>query len=111
MCSRRAGSWQIPLIRELREALPTTNVIVMYGQTEATARLSYLPASLLDKKLGSIGKGIPGTRLSVVNENGTPVLPGKWVKSLPKGTMSLWDIGSAAAEDSSGVSQRNALYR
>lgn len=62
-------------IQRLRAALPTTKVFVMYGQTEATARLSYLPPELLDTKLGSIGKGIPGVRLSVENE-GKPVRPG-----------------------------------
>jgi len=63
-------------IQRLRGALPTTQVFVMYGQTEATARLSYLPPGLLDTKLGSIGKGIPGVRLTVEN-NGNPVKPGE----------------------------------
>jgi long-chain acyl-CoA synthetase len=60
----------------VREALPATQVFVMYGQTEATARLSFLPPELLNTKLGSIGKGIPGVRLSVENE-GRPVQPGE----------------------------------
>jgi long-chain acyl-CoA synthetase len=63
-------------IRRVREALPATQVFVMYGQTEATARLSFLPPELLNTKLGSIGKGIPGVRLSVENE-GRPVQPGE----------------------------------
>lgn len=49
----------------------------MYGQTEATARLSYLSPQLLDSKLGSVGVGIPGVKLSVVNESGGPVRPGE----------------------------------
>ena len=32
----------------------------MYGQTEATARISYVPAEKLSKKIGSIGIPIPG---------------------------------------------------
>jgi len=32
---------------------------VMYGQTEATARMSYLPPNLILQKTGSIGKAIP----------------------------------------------------
>ena len=32
----------------------------MYGATEATARMSYLPPALVLARLGSIGKGIPG---------------------------------------------------
>lgn len=33
--------------------------IVMYGQTEATARISYVPPEMLSKKMGSIGIPIP----------------------------------------------------
>jgi long-chain acyl-CoA synthetase len=71
------GKLSDSLIRELRDAAPATKVFVMYGQTEATARLSYLPPALLDRKLGSIGRGIPGTRLRVVDGNGKDVLPGQ----------------------------------
>lgn len=49
----------------------------MYGQTEATARLSYLPPDLLEKKIGSIGKGIPGVHLRVENDAGEEVRPGE----------------------------------
>jgi len=63
-------------IERLRGALPTTQVFVMYGQTEATARLSYLPPGLIDTKLGSIGKGIPGVTLTVEN-NGNAVKAGE----------------------------------
>jgi len=36
---------------------------VMYGQTEATARISYVPPNLLANKVGSIGIAIPGGQL------------------------------------------------
>jgi len=38
---------------------------VMYGQTEATARMSYLPPSSLSSKIGSIGIAIPGGTFSL----------------------------------------------
>jgi acyl-CoA synthetase (AMP-forming)/AMP-acid ligase II len=41
----------------------------MYGATEATARLSYLPPEFVSKKMGSIGKGIPGVTLAVLNHS------------------------------------------
>ncbi|MBS4062759.1 MAG: AMP-binding protein [Bacteroidetes bacterium] len=56
------------LLRELINSYPLAKIYVMYGQTEATARLSYLPPELLNSKLGSIGRGIPGVSLSVVRE-------------------------------------------
>jgi acyl-CoA synthetase (AMP-forming)/AMP-acid ligase II len=43
----------------------------MYGATEASARLSYLPPADLPRKIGSIGKAIPGVDLRVLRENGT----------------------------------------
>lgn len=63
-------------IRELHEAQPDVTLFVMYGQTEATARLSYLPPEMLDAKLGSIGKGLPSTRLEVLRDDGIPVQNG-----------------------------------
>ena len=41
----------------------TINFFVMYGQTEATARISYVPPEMLDQKIGSIGIPIPGGKL------------------------------------------------
>jgi acyl-CoA synthetase (AMP-forming)/AMP-acid ligase II len=75
---QQAGGQLAPaFITELRQALPRTQVFVMYGQTEATARLSYLPPELLGAKLGSVGKGIPGVTLSVVDESGNRILQGQ----------------------------------
>jgi acyl-CoA synthetase (AMP-forming)/AMP-acid ligase II len=44
--------------------------IVMYGQTEATARMSYLPWEAAQLKRGSIGIAIPGGTFYLENENG-----------------------------------------
>lgn len=41
---------------------------VMYGQTEATARIAYLPPALLPEKAGAIGRAIPGGKLRLVEE-------------------------------------------
>lgn len=46
---------------------------VMYGQTEATARMSYVPASKLLEKTGSIGIAIPGGNLEIVDDNGNVI--------------------------------------
>jgi hypothetical protein len=49
---------------------------------EATARLSFLPPDKVLTKLGSIGKGIPGVTLEVINGDGKTVQSGRLVKSL-----------------------------
>ena len=65
------------LVRELMAAVPDANVHIMYGQTEATARLAHLPANQLLTKPGSVGRAIPGVLLRVVDEAGHDVAPGE----------------------------------
>jgi acyl-CoA synthetase (AMP-forming)/AMP-acid ligase II len=75
---QQAGGRLAPaFLTELRQALPASRIYVMYGQTEATSRLSYLPPELLDSKPGSIGKGIPNVRVQVLNEAGAAIGPGE----------------------------------
>ena len=63
-------------IREIQASFPPVRFHLMYGQTEATARLSHLPPDRLADKIGSIGKGLPSTKLEVIGANGAPVRPG-----------------------------------
>ena len=62
-------------IREFTENFPEIQFFVMYGQTEATSRLSYLPPTMLKEKLGSLGRGIPGVELKVVDDHGRSISP------------------------------------
>ena len=74
----QAGGPMAPAdIQRLTTALPDVRFFVMYGQTEASARLSYLPPERLFDKLGSIGIPIPGVRIEVRDANGAPVPPGQ----------------------------------
>ena len=68
---QQAGGKLSPvLIEELLTATPAAQLFVMYGQTEATARLSIIAPDKLAEKPGSIGKGIPGVTLRVLDEAG-----------------------------------------
>jgi long-chain acyl-CoA synthetase len=60
----------------LREELPHARVFVMYGQTEATARISYLPAEELDARAGSVGRAIADTQIGIFDLNGQPLPAG-----------------------------------
>lgn len=65
----QAGGAMAPaLTQRLRAALPRARLFVMYGQTEATARISYLPPERLDDKMGTVGIGIPGVTIEVRDE-------------------------------------------
>ena len=44
--------------------------VVMYGQTEATARMAYLPYDKALEKYGSMGIAIPGGRFELIDVNG-----------------------------------------
>jgi long-chain acyl-CoA synthetase len=83
--TQAGGKLSTVFIDEFRAAHPNVKFIVMYGQTEATARLSYLPAELYEKKKGSLGKGIPGVELKVVNGSDEEVKPGEVGEIIAKG--------------------------
>lgn len=72
-------------IRKLRDALPHVDLHVMYGQTEGAARLSSLDPKLIDKKIGSVGNGIPGVELRVVNKQNHNVEPGEVGELIARG--------------------------
>lgn len=50
---------------------------VMYGQTEASPRMSCVPSDRLLDKLGSVGLAMPGGRLSIIDGEGRPLPAGE----------------------------------
>ncbi len=83
--TQAGGKLPTLFIHEFIKALPAVKFFVMYGQTEATARLSYLPPDVIKEKSGSIGKGIPGVTLKVVNENGKEIKTGEQGEIIARG--------------------------
>jgi long-chain acyl-CoA synthetase len=75
--TQAGGKLHNAFISEFIESFPETRFHVMYGQTEATARLSWLPPQMLPEKIGSCGKAIPGVTLRVADESGEDVKPGE----------------------------------
>jgi acyl-CoA synthetase (AMP-forming)/AMP-acid ligase II len=74
----QAGGHLAPsFLRELQEALPGARIFVMYGQTEATARLSCLSPEMVALRPDSVGKAIPGVKLRVTKNSGEEALPGE----------------------------------
>lgn len=65
--TQAGGKLQDKLVLKYGEYARERNIsfFVMYGQTEATARIAYMPADQLLNKVGSIGKAIPGGVLSI----------------------------------------------
>jgi acyl-CoA synthetase (AMP-forming)/AMP-acid ligase II len=57
------------LIEKIKVSFPHAKVYVMYGTTEASTRLTTLPAENLEKKEGSMGISIEGVDLKILDEN------------------------------------------
>jgi len=70
--TQAGGKLNIELSKEFADFCHTSGkrFFVMYGQTEATARMSYLPAEQSVLKPGSIGIAIPGGKFLLIDENG-----------------------------------------
>lgn len=98
----QAGGGMSPaLARELMAALPGVAIYVMYGQTEAAPRLSYLDPADLHRKTGSIGKAIPGVTLKVLTPSGIAVKPGETGELVAKGEnvmLGYWGQPQATAD-------------
>ncbi len=74
----QAGGAMAPeVIRKVIAAFPNKEIYIMYGQTEASPRVSYLPPELLKNKIGSIGIPVPGLTIKVSDESGHEVAPGE----------------------------------
>lgn len=69
----------------VRATLPQATFFVMYGATEATARLSFVPPARGVEKDGSIGVAIPGVELRVVDDHGQPVPRGEMGHLIARG--------------------------
>ena len=69
--TQAGGKLRPELVKEYIDGAVATNkqFIVMYGQTEATARMSYLPWDVAIEKLASIGIAIPGGEFELQDEN------------------------------------------
>ena len=91
------GAMPQPVLAKLRESLPDTDVILMYGLTEAF-RSTYLPPEELDRRPTSMGRAIPDTEIYVLNEHGKPCAPGEPGELVHRGpTVSLGYWGNTEA--------------
>ncbi|KAB7622850.1 class I adenylate-forming enzyme family protein [Alkalilimnicola sp. S0819] len=64
-------------VRRIRAALPHAAFYLMYGQTEATARLCCLPPGQIDEKPGAVGYPVSGVRLGIRDQAGRALPPGE----------------------------------
>jgi acyl-CoA ligase (AMP-forming) (exosortase A-associated) len=87
------GAMPQAVLKNLRQALPTTKIFLMYGLTEAF-RSTYLPPEELDRRPTSMGKAIPDTEILVINDQGhlcKPGEPGELVHRGPTVSLGYWN--------------------
>jgi acyl-CoA synthetase (AMP-forming)/AMP-acid ligase II len=83
------GAMPQTVLATLRSLLPSTDIFLMYGLTEAF-RSTYLPPEELAYRPTSIGKAIPDTEILVINEHGGLCKPGEVGELVHRGpTVSL----------------------
>ncbi len=73
----QAGGAMAPALTEkLLQHIGDISLYIMYGATEASARLTYLPPErLLSDKRGSIGMAIPGVEITICDSMGAALKP------------------------------------
>lgn len=77
--TQAGGKLDATLVKEFAEITQQKNIrfFVMYGQTEATARIAYLPYQKILQKPGSVGIAIPGGHVWLEDDsNNTIMYPG-----------------------------------
>jgi long-chain acyl-CoA synthetase len=100
-CSQAGGHMANTVKQKLRQVLPEhTQIYIMYGATEASARLTYLKPGRFEDKMGSIGEPIPGVILRIMDQKGRE-LPagekGELVASGPNIMQGYWEDAEATA--------------
>ncbi len=86
------GALPVGTLERLRAALPGTDVVLMYGLTEAF-RSTYLPPAELERRPTSMGKAIPDTEILVLDEHERPCAPGEIGELVHRGptvSMGYW---------------------
>jgi len=103
------GPLDAPTIERIRAAKPGVRFYVMYGATEATARITTLDPAQFEAKKGSVGPAIGQLRLCInqpdetgvgeVMVSGDSITPGYWCSErrsavlLPDGWLRTGDLG------------------
>lgn len=98
--TQAGGPMPATLLARLQAALPGPALYLMYGQTEATSRLTWLPPERLPDKRGSAGIPLPGVRLRIVDGEGRDVdagQPGEVIASGPNVMLGYWNDPQATA--------------
>ena len=94
------GAMPVSTTRTLQQILPSTDIFLMYGLTEAF-RSTYLPPDQVNVRPHSIGKAIPNAQILVINAEGkecAPNEPGELVHCGVLVSLGYWNDPDETAE-------------
>jgi acyl-CoA synthetase (AMP-forming)/AMP-acid ligase II len=78
MVTQAGGHMASSVKKALRDVLPDhTEICIMYGATEASARLSWLNPEYFEQKMDSIGQAIPAVTIRILDTKGEELPPGE----------------------------------
>ena len=64
------GTISLDVLKKVSNLLPDIGIVQTYGQTEASPRITCLLPQDSERKIGSVGRAIPGVCVKVVDEEG-----------------------------------------
>ncbi|CAN2039931.1 AMP-binding protein [Candidatus Magnetomoraceae bacterium gMMP-15] len=95
------GHLDFKYIEQIKEISPNVDFYVMYGQTEATARITTLEPNMLFLKKGSVGRTLENIKLYIKDKNGKKLPPNVrgqiWVSG-PSISSGYWNESSMSTE-------------
>lgn len=105
----QAGGAMAPQVqKEVAKTFAPARLFIMYGATEASARLTYLDPDWLEKKWGSIGKGIPNVDVFIGDEDGKEKSQGETGEILARGANLMQGYWNDPAETATAI--KNGCY-
>lgn len=98
--TQAGGAMPARLVRRLRDALPHVRLFLMYGQTEATSRLTYLPPEQIDERAGSVGRALRDVEIRIGRDDRSWASPGETGEVCARGPnvmLGYWNNPEATA--------------
>ena len=99
--TQAGGSLPAELQKQVLQKFSPAKFFVMYGATELSPRLTYIPPEKLEKKWGSIGIAIPNCEAYISDNDGNAMMPFTEGEIVGRGSnvmMGYWKNPQATAE-------------
>jgi acyl-CoA synthetase (AMP-forming)/AMP-acid ligase II len=106
--TQAGGHMAVSVQEAVVDAFAPAKLYVMYGATELSPRLTWLPPERWEEKKGSIGVSIPNVEAFIADENGYRLPPGAEGEIVARGS----NVMAGYWNDPEGTSRvlRNGLY-